>query len=114
MNTDSEQVILNLIGMFRNMENYNTELTNIINIIKDRLHNNNVNDNDIINKLRLNHYCFHCYSHFKRCTCGDNTCSESDISSYCSNDEYNSSSIDTNYQSSDSILCESDDDSISD
>ena len=62
------------------------DLEDIIKILVDMLLTNNISKEEITLKLRIYHYCFDCYNHFRNCKCGE---SSSDVSE-----------IDDNYTSS--------------
>ncbi len=47
------------------------DFENIINILLDLLKDKKVSTDEIIFRLRENHYCINCKQHFNRCKCDD-------------------------------------------
>ncbi len=68
------------------------DFENIINILLDLLKDKKVSIDEVMLRLRENHYCINCKQHFNRCKC--------DESESPSESESDSESIDLSYDSS--------------
>ncbi len=82
------------------------DFENIINILLDLLKDKKVSIDEVMLRLRENHYCINCKQHFNRCKCDDSE-SPDDSSDSISNSTYIS-------ESESPSLSDSESDSVSD